>query len=142
MNSLKRSSVFLFKIALLGRERTFMHVDISCTREALSRLSRYETIGEHVSARNLHSSMSPTTKCASRMQHLSMSGTIEGPMDQTLSGHSILFLAGYLFAVRPTRDRIIVSIDRTRSMSEKGSSSPQVLSFTMLGNGDRWSDPD
>lgn len=51
-----------------------------------------------------------------------------------LSG-SILFLSGYLFAVSPTRDRIIVSIDPARSIALR-SSSLQV--FSTHRNSNRW----
>lgn len=58
-----------------------------------------------------------------------------------LFGHSILFLVGYLFAVSPTRDRIIVSIDRARSMSTERASHPSRFS-SMHCNGSRWNGPD
>lgn len=49
---------------------------------------------------------------------------------------SILFLPGYLFAVSPTRDRIIVSIDPSRSIALEGSS---LQVFNTHRGGNRWS---
>lgn len=78
----------------------------------------------------------PMTECASRVQHLSMSRTRKDRARKRALSGPILFLPGYLFAVSPTRDRIIVSIDPSRSIALEGSS---LQVFNTHRSSNRWS---